>query len=249
MVKNTNNRNIVSNVEKANETIKLFDAWTEVNNGKLCVNLTRMAKEFGKNLTEWLRLPSTQEYIQAYESLKGGKIPPYEQKVGKGGGTWSNDNSFTVSFARYCDPYFALLCDEIIARKMQEIQTDAVSIITRLFGGKIDLTDATQFQLVALNCPQLNLPAHIAETHYTATEFGNKFLGLTGSCGRVVNQLLSGLGLLEQLVRKGKKKWKITQAGSKYLTEVIGTDGIHKQVCIIHNMANELKDLIHNKKQ
>ena len=48
-------------------------------------NATEAAKHFGKKVVEWLRLPSTEEYIEAlrrnYEQnqalQKGGKIPPF----------------------------------------------------------------------------------------------------------------------------------------------------------------------------
>ena len=75
-------------------------------------NATIIAERFGKEPKEWVRLPSTQEYLKALES-KGGKIPYLKTKRGNAGGTWLHPK-LGVRFAQWLDVYFAIWCDEQI---------------------------------------------------------------------------------------------------------------------------------------
>lgn len=75
-------------------------------------NATDVAKSYGKEPSEWLRLPSTVEYLAALER-KSGKIPYYTTRRGRNGGTWLHPK-LGVRFAQWLDVDFAVWCDEQI---------------------------------------------------------------------------------------------------------------------------------------
>lgn len=78
-------------------------------------NATAAAKRYSKEAGEWLRLPTTVEYLGAVER-KHGKIPHLKTKRGRpdlGGGTWLHPK-LAVMFARWLDVDFALWCDDQI---------------------------------------------------------------------------------------------------------------------------------------
>ncbi|CAK0747034.1 hypothetical protein CCP3SC1_1680006 [Gammaproteobacteria bacterium] len=85
-------------------------------------NATEVAARFGKEPFEWLRLPSTREYLAALDR-KYGKIPYSKTRRGgdtrtipgksRNGGTWLHPK-LGVLFARWLDIDFAIWCDEQI---------------------------------------------------------------------------------------------------------------------------------------
>ena len=81
-------------------------------NDEAWINATEAAAKYGKNPSEWLRLPSTVEYLGAIER-KYGKIPYLKTKRGAGGGTWISPK-LAVNFARWLDVDFAVWCDDKI---------------------------------------------------------------------------------------------------------------------------------------
>jgi hypothetical protein len=75
-------------------------------------NATQAAEKFGKTGYEWLRLPSTIEYLGALEH-RYGKIPYVKTsraRVDRGGGTWMHPK-LAVRFAQWLDVNFAVWCD------------------------------------------------------------------------------------------------------------------------------------------
>jgi hypothetical protein len=73
---------------------------------------TAAAKPYGKEPSEWLRLPGTLVYLAALER-KYGKIPHFQTKRGRSGGTWLHPK-LAVRFAQWLDVDFAVWCDEQI---------------------------------------------------------------------------------------------------------------------------------------
>ncbi|MCY1558013.1 ORF11CD3 domain protein [compost metagenome] len=68
-----------------------------------------MAKRFGKEPHEWLRLPETIAYMDAL--AKSGIFPELVRtKRGRSGGTWLH-SKLAVAFARWLSPDFAIWCD------------------------------------------------------------------------------------------------------------------------------------------
>lgn len=78
-------------------------------------NATAVAERFGKTPVEWLRLPSTKEYVEALER-RYGKIPYVKSsraRADRGGGTWLHPK-LAIRFAQWLDIDFAVWCDEQI---------------------------------------------------------------------------------------------------------------------------------------
>lgn len=78
-------------------------------------NATAVAERFGKAPVEWLRLPSTKEYVEALER-RYGKIPYVKSsraRADRGGGTWLHPK-LAIRFAQWLDMDFAVWCDEQI---------------------------------------------------------------------------------------------------------------------------------------
>lgn len=75
-------------------------------------NATQAAAKWSKLPAEWLRLPATTSYINAFKR-KYGNIPYSETRRGSGGGTWLHPK-LAVSFARWLDDDFAVWCDDKI---------------------------------------------------------------------------------------------------------------------------------------
>ncbi len=80
-------------------------------------NATTAAARFGKSPHEWLRLPSTQEYLTALSEVCGsntGKSRIWIRvRRGNSGGTWLHPK-LAVRFAQWLDVRFAIWCDEQI---------------------------------------------------------------------------------------------------------------------------------------
>jgi len=79
-------------------------------------NMTKAAKVFGKDIFEFMRLPSTAEYVEALTGI----FPDKEiVKVERGNGllpnvgTWGHPK-LAVFYARWLDVKFALFCDMVI---------------------------------------------------------------------------------------------------------------------------------------
>ena len=87
-------------------------------------NLTKMAKPFGKRVSDWLSLTSTQDYIRALQTIvsDAGKTVSADLLIVKRGGrptdleqgTWTSDWHVALNFARWLSPEFGIWCDDII---------------------------------------------------------------------------------------------------------------------------------------
>lgn len=74
-------------------------------------NMTEAAKNFGKEAKEFLRLPSTIEYMREMENVGFSHL--FEVIRGRTGGTWGHPK-LAVFFARWLSPAFAVFCDAVI---------------------------------------------------------------------------------------------------------------------------------------
>lgn len=77
-------------------------------------NMTQAAKHFGKEAKEFLRLPSTLEYIDAMQNV--GISHLYDAKQGRSGGTFAHPK-LAVFFARWLDVRFAVWCDAVAGKE------------------------------------------------------------------------------------------------------------------------------------
>lgn len=80
-------------------------------------NATSAAKRYGKEPGDWLRLPTTMEYLKAM-TRRYGKIPYVKTsraRSDRGGGTWLHPK-LAVQFSQWLNVEFAIWCDEQIDR-------------------------------------------------------------------------------------------------------------------------------------
>lgn len=103
----------------------------DFNENQLMVNATEMAKPFGKKATHFLRLDSTEQYIEALS--KRVAISQLVKVVhGDNGGTWLHQK-LALRFAQWLSPEFAIWVDE----KIEELLTK----------GKVELAPASPLSL------------------------------------------------------------------------------------------------------
>jgi hypothetical protein len=118
-------------------------------------NATAAAKRYGKESGEWLRLPTTVEYLGAIER-KHGKIPYLKAKRGRpdrGGGTWLHPE-LAVMFARWLNVDFALWCDDQIEHLLR--------------GEPLDVHVADELSTVAERMPLYLAAAHALDRYRLA---------------------------------------------------------------------------------
>lgn len=99
------------------------------------INMTKAAKHFKKKPIEFLRLPSTDEYLEAMaEYLKVEKSHlAYTKRGGRKGeaGSWCHPK-MAVRFAQWLDVRFAVWCDLMIDNILKgNIQTSVVVLPRR----------------------------------------------------------------------------------------------------------------------
>lgn len=81
---------------------------------EMLFNATEMAKFFGKLPNDWLRLPETDAYIDAFLNAGFSRINSRDElittKKGRYGGTWLH-KELSLAFARWLSPVFAVHLD------------------------------------------------------------------------------------------------------------------------------------------
>lgn len=92
----------------------------EVLRGNVHVNLTQMAKPFGKTPKDWLRTVEAQDYLNAV-SVRLKCLTADLLDVRQGGspglqGTWCNDRRIALRFAQWLSADFSVAVDEILLR-------------------------------------------------------------------------------------------------------------------------------------
>lgn len=95
------------------------------------VNATQMAKAFGKQPHEWLRLPSTKEFLDELTITRKSLNVEYQAVITKKGGlnpdeggTWLSEDT-ALEFARWLSPSFAIWCND----RIKELIKNGVSDI------------------------------------------------------------------------------------------------------------------------
>lgn len=76
------------------------------------INATEMAKPFKKQAFEWLRLPSTRQFMTALEATGKSRRSDLVKTI-NGVGTWFHED-VALEFARWLSPAFAIWCNERI---------------------------------------------------------------------------------------------------------------------------------------
>jgi hypothetical protein len=90
----------------------------ELHNGNVSVNLSKMAKPFGKSKqpSNWLKTTEAKEYLNAVSvPLKVGTADLLQVRQGgrpEEQGTWTNDYRIAMRFAQWLSPEFSIKVDE-----------------------------------------------------------------------------------------------------------------------------------------
>jgi len=79
------------------------------------VNLTQMTQANGKRLDNWMRLKSTQSYLETLANSLTSEVVKSEE--GANGGTWGHP-SVAINLARWLSDEFAVWCDAHIFNLM-----------------------------------------------------------------------------------------------------------------------------------
>lgn len=75
-------------------------------------NMTKAAKQFGTDLSNFMRSPETAAYVEALNSVVSTELT--ESRVGRyGGGTWARPK-LAVFFARWLEVRFSVWCDAVM---------------------------------------------------------------------------------------------------------------------------------------
>lgn len=122
-----------------------------------CLNLTKAAQQFGKDVRDFIYADSTREYADALREVllrenPAFKTPILDTRVGRNGGTWAHPK-LAVFFARWLDVKFAVFCD---------------MVIDDILNKKAELTITQPAESMAMKVPQsfpeaLRLAAELAE--------------------------------------------------------------------------------------
>lgn len=92
----------------------------EILSGNARVNLTAMAKPFGKLPKDWLRTTEAKDYLQALavrrKSLTADLVEVRQGGTPEEQGTWCNDYRIALRFAQWLSAEFSVACDDALLR-------------------------------------------------------------------------------------------------------------------------------------
>lgn len=129
-------------------------------------NMTKAASIFEKDLSNFMRSPDAQEYIDALSnSVDSGLL--VQAKAGRYGGTWAHPK-LAVFFARWLDVKFAVFCDMVIddiLNKKAELtitkpEESAVMQLPKSFAEALRLAAELEEQKEALAAENKQLTLH-----------------------------------------------------------------------------------------
>lgn len=128
----------------------------QLGNGDVMVNATEMAKPFGKRPIDWLRLPSTTQFIDTLQAVRKSHRSELVNQI-NGVGTWFHED-VTIEFARWLSPQFAIWTNDrikelikhgVTAVNPEQLISDpdfAISILTKL---KEERAEKERFRLTS----------------------------------------------------------------------------------------------------
>lgn len=90
--------------------------------GCVYANATSMCKAFGKQPSDWLKIKSTQEYIEELErseNLPNGLVEVVQGGISQNQGTWIHEK-LILDLARWLNVKFRVWCDEQIATLLRK---------------------------------------------------------------------------------------------------------------------------------
>ncbi len=101
----------------------------------LYVNATRIAKQFGKRIDNYMRLDDTKSYIDILNTSDVRDLELIKINRGRYGGTYIH-SSLLVHFLRWIDTEFAVKCDLYIKSKLQKVHDEKSKAIGRAEANK-----------------------------------------------------------------------------------------------------------------
>lgn len=208
------------------------------------INATQMAKCFNKQVHEWLRLPSTKEYLGALETTRkfgsletrGKSLSLVMTKEGRNGGTWLNRNA-ALEFARWLSPEFSIWCNnailDLMSGKTSSVQPTHTKVSTSkarasmiLIEGAqrlLRLSDSSVAMMVNKVADSFALPVKVDYVEATDVCFSLTTLLKNHNVemsSREFNKLLASAGIIEQKTRKSHKGdkhfWALTEKGLNF---------------------------------
>jgi hypothetical protein len=231
--------------------------------GNGMVNATEMAKACGKQISDFMRLDTTKEYIEALSSSRGfprdGLV--ISKEGGNGGGTWVH-RRLALRVAQWCSPHFAVQVDgwieELFTKGKVEIDQNSNQSLSAEFQDKIKIANILGFEgnqaiILAnrymrkvmnkdiLEIMEVQLPDSKNETLLTPTQIG-KILG--NHSPQSVNLMLSALNLQV----KSDNIWILTEEGKKYgqnlFVDLEDRKGIKSQIKWYQSVIPLIKEYI-----
>lgn len=178
------------------------------------VNATEMAKPFGKLVGDWLRLKSTNEFLNALSVDMQIPISEIIQVV-KGGtgeqGTWLHEDA-AIEFARWLSPTFAIWCNKRIKELMQVGFTATPATLEEMIANP-DLVIAYATQLKQLRAENAALELtneeqrrEIAEAA-PKVEYHDKVLSSDGYL--TVNMIAATIGITDRRLNRLLCEWGV----------------------------------------
>ena len=165
------------------------------NGDGILVNATEMAKSFGKRPVDWLRLPSTQEFIKELAEVRKSHITQLVVTA-KGGndrtaqGTWMHED-VALEFARWLSPAFAIWCNdrikELLKTGVATIRNDdeAIAYAMRVLNERLEASRAENERLTFENHSQQRMIEQKNEEiahNAPKVAFANAIIGSQKSC-------------------------------------------------------------------
>jgi hypothetical protein len=110
---NTNNEMQMVEIDHAKFAV-------EMKSGNISVNLSQMAKKFGKKPSDWLRTDESKRYVDKLATKQKCVLTDLVSVVngGKQPGTWAHDYRIVMRFAQWINEDFALSVDELLMKLM-----------------------------------------------------------------------------------------------------------------------------------
>lgn len=105
----------------------------ELLNGNVNVNMTQMAKKYGKRVAHWLELEESKTYVDLL-AMSVKTVTADLLEVRQGGipgnqGTWAKDRRIALRFAQWLDPVFAIHVDTLLLKLLtkQSVVVDPIN--------------------------------------------------------------------------------------------------------------------------
>lgn len=107
----------------------IIDVSKLISDEVLYINATKLAKEFGKDLSNYTRTKDYQEYINAFKSVNSTVQEDLSFIRATHGGKYSGTyihSDLVIHFLRWLDVEFAVRCDMYIKQVIQEAHNDKI---------------------------------------------------------------------------------------------------------------------------